>query len=166
MPLLASVAALAAPWASFYNDAPAVQSTTTFVHFAGLLLGGGFAIATDWATLQAARADVVERGRQLAHIHRVHRPVLVGLALTFASGLLMFAADVETLAASPVFWTKMGLVALMLANGAVMARTESALRGGAPDVEPRWRRLRGASVASFALWFAALLAGTLLVNAA
>jgi hypothetical protein len=166
MPLLATIAALAEPWASLYNDAPAVQSTTTFVHFAGLLLGGGFAIATDWATLHAAAAGAAERGRQLAHIHRVHRPVLAGLALTFASGLLMFAADVETLAVSAVFWTKMGVVALMLANGLVMARTESALRAGAADVEPRWRRLRRASMASFALWFAALLAGTLLVNAA
>jgi hypothetical protein len=166
MPLLATIIGLAEPWASLYNDTPAVQSTTTFVHFAGLLLGGGFAIATDWATVHAAAAGAGERGRQLAHIHRVHRPVLVGLALTFASGLLMFAADVETLAVSRVFWTKMAIVALLLANGAVMARTESALRGGASDVEPRWRRLQGASMASFGLWFAALLAGTLLVNVA
>ena len=165
MHLLAPLVRLAEPWAQLYGNVPAIQTATAFAHFGGLLLGGGFAIAADGATIRAARRHETRRRRQLAYIHGVHRLVLVGLGLTFASGLLLFAADVESLAASPVFWAKMAVVALLLVNGGVMARTESSLRAGNSDVERGWRRLRVAAACSFALWFAALLAGTLLVNA-
>ena len=161
---LSALTALLDPIASAYNDAPLVQAATTFAHFAGLLLGGGFAIATDWATLRARTVDAVERRRQLALIHAAHRPVVGGLALAFASGALMFVGDYETLATSPAFWAKMGIVALLLANGGVMARTETALRAAAPDESTGWRRLGLAAACSLTLWFAAVLAGTLLVN--
>jgi hypothetical protein len=90
--------------------------------------------------------------------------VLAGLVMTLASGFLMFAADAEVLAASPIFWTKMSVVALLLGNGGVIALTESALRSGTGDVDRGWRRMRNAAICSVALWFAAVLAGTLLVN--
>ena len=164
MSVVSDLAALAEPWAAVYGRVPVLQTATIFAHFGGFLLGGGFAVAADAATVRAARRAVPKRRRQLAYIHGIHRAVLAGLAVTFASGLLMFAADVESLAASPVFWTKMLVVVLLLANGAVMARTVSALRAGAADGGPGWRRLRRAAVRSFVLWFAAVLAGTLLVN--
>jgi hypothetical protein len=56
------------------------------------------------------------------------------------------------------------LVVLLLANGGVIARTESVLRAGTEDADRQWSRLRRAAICSFALWFAAVLAGTLLVN--
>jgi len=155
---------LAEPWARLYGNTPALQAGTTFAHFGGLLLGGGFAIAADSATLRAARRREPKRRRQLAYLRGVHRIVLVGLAMTLASGLLMFAADAEALAISPIFWTKMSVVALLLGNGGVIALTEARLRSGAGDVERGWRRLRTAAICSVALWFAAVLSGTLLVN--
>jgi hypothetical protein len=89
----------------------------------------------------------------------------------FASGVLLAAADLETFATSPVFWVKLGLVALLLVNGFVLERTESRLRGlsarevvPAGRVESSWRRLRKSAVLSFVLWTATLVAGTLLVN--
>jgi hypothetical protein len=166
MALLSMLARLIERWASMYSGMPMLQSATTFAHVAGLLLGGGFAIATDAATVRAAGANARMQRRQLRYIHRIHFPVLVGLGITFFSGVLMFAADLETFVTSPAFWTKMSLVALLLANGVVMARTEAALRAGPSGDKRGWRRLRRGALCSFALWFAAALAGTMLVTAA
>lgn len=164
MAILDSLVRLAEPWASVFADTPALQTATTFMHFGGFLLGGGFAIAADGATIRAARRIDRKRRLQLAHIHAIHRVVLAGLSLTLVSGVLLFAADVETYAVSLVFWAKMGLVVLLLANGGVMALTESALRAGYAQPDAGWRRMRLSAVSSFVLWFAAVLAGTLLVN--
>jgi hypothetical protein len=100
----------------------------------------------------------------LTYIHGIHRLVLAGLAVTLVSGLLMLAADLETLAAAPIFWVKITLVVLLLANGGVIARTESVLRAGTEEADRHWGRMRRAAICSFMLWFAAVLAGTLLVN--
>lgn len=143
---------------------PSVQAATTFAHLAGFLLGGGFAIAADAATIRAARRTEPRRRRQLTYIHGVHRLVLAGLAVTLVSGLLMLAADLESLAASRIFWVKITLVVLLIANGGVMARTESALRAGTTEADRHWMRMRRTAVCSFVLWFAAVLAGALLVN--
>lgn len=164
MPLLEHVVALAEPWAAFYADTPVLQTATAFAHFGGLLLGGGFAIAADAATIRASRSAVGHRRRQLAYIHGVHRVVLVGLAATLLSGVLMFAADLETLATAPVFWVKMAIVALLLGNGGMMAMTESSLRARTAEPQRGWRRMHAAATCSLALWFAAVLAGTMLVN--
>ena len=154
-------ARLAEPWASFYNDAPLLQTVVLFLHLAGIVVGGGFALATDRATLRASGTTVVDRTRQLAEIQAVHRPVLVALAVTSATGALMFAADVETFAASTAFWIKMFLIALLLANGYAMTRAEATLRRSA---EGGWGRLRRVSITSSFLWLAVLLAGTWLSN--
>ncbi len=165
MSILAEAVRLVEPWAAAYNDTPLLQTATTFAHFGGFMLGGGFAIATDAATLRAARVGAPRRRRQLSYLRHAHRAVVAGLAVTFSSGLLMFAADLEALAASPAFWAKMLLVMLLLVNGLVMTVTESALRTGRGEIDRLWRRLRRTAICSFALWFAAVLAGTVLVNA-
>ncbi len=142
-----------------------MQTAVTFLHVAGIFLGGGFAIATDRETFIAMRnARLSGQIRHLAHLHTIHRPVLLGLVIALGSGLLLFAADVQTFARSPVFWVKMLLLALLLANGYLLGRTETALREGAPD-EPRlWARLRYVSTASIALWLGLILAGTVLMS--
>src|SRR5215207_1764328 len=150
---------LAHPWASLYNDSPALQTVVTF-------LGGGFAIATDRETLLAMNARLTGQMRHLEHLHSIHRPVLLGLILALASGFLLFAADVETFARSPIFWVKMLLLAFLLANGYLLSRTEAALRTGQVDAPNLWARLGYISYASMALWLAVILAGTLLINQA
>src|SRR5262249_9137415 len=146
-------ARLAHPWAALYNDRPALQTTVTFLHVAGIFLGGGFAIATDRETFMTMRAARLSgQIRHLAHIHTVHRPGLRGWVVAVGSGFLLFAADVQTFARSPVFWVKMGLLALLLTNGFILARTETALREGQPDTPALWSRLRYVSIASIVLW--------------
>jgi hypothetical protein len=95
----------------------------------------------------------------------VHRPVLLGLTIVMASGLLMLAADLQTFLTSPVFWVKMALVAALLANGLGLTRAGQRLERE-PDSESGWLRLRRWSLSSLALWFAVTLVGTFLTNAA
>jgi len=162
--LVDRVADLTEPWASLYNDSPALQTAITFLHLAGIFLGGGFAIATDRETFVALRAARLSgQIRHLAHLHTIHRPVLVGLVMALASGFLLWAADVQTFARSPVFWVKMLLLGLLLANGYVLARTETSLREGEPNSPVLWARLRYISAASIALWLGLILAGTVLM---
>ena len=49
------------------------------------------------------------RAAQLATIRSAHRIVIGGLAILFATGLLLFAADVDTFLPSKTFWLKIGL---------------------------------------------------------
>ena len=160
------LAGLARPWASLYNHSPTLQTVVTFLHLGGIFLGGGFAIATDRETFEAVRARVSGQMRHLAHLHNIHRPVLVGVVMALGSGVLLFAADIPTFARSWVFWVKMTLLALLLLNGYLLSRTETTLRQTAPDSPVLWARLRLISTASMVLWLALILAGTILLNQA
>lgn len=176
--LQAAAANAAAPWASLYADHVAVQTAVVTVHLGGMLLGGGIAVAADRQTLLAARAaraaraapdDATEaRRRAIAVLRSAHRVVLAGLALSIASGLLLVAADVETYLTAPALWLKLGVLALLLANGAALVRAER--RAADADaartaVDRAWRRLRGGAATSLTLWFTLVLLGVLLVNA-
>jgi hypothetical protein len=90
--------------------------------------------------------------------------VLVGLVMALGSGFLLWAADVQTFARSTVFWVKMLLLGLLLANGYLLARTETTLREGEPASPVLWARLRYISGASIALWLGLILAGTVLMG--
>jgi hypothetical protein len=162
--IIHTVAQFLSPWQSIYSNSKAVSSSITFIHLAGLLFAGGFAVAADRATLRASRSTPERRVNALNELDAVHRPVLAGLGVIFASGVLQFGADVETFATSPVYWTKMSLVALLLVNGYVLQRTETILRscGGGQPHDPLWNRLRTVSIVSIVLWAAIVLAGTIL----
>jgi hypothetical protein len=147
-----------APWAHLYQHTMALQAGVTYFHLVGIVLGGGVAVAADRASLRLS-PDVPDWRGELDRLAAVHRWVVGGLALIFASGLLMMLAEVETFAISEVFWIKMGLVAVLLANGYARLRVEIALRQGAVA---GWRWFRRTSMASLALWFFVLLAGALL----
>jgi hypothetical protein len=169
-PILQAVATAAKPWAAFYSDSTAVSSTVTFFHLGGLLFAGGIAIASDRATFKALRGSDEDRGRLLADLANSHRWVLTGLAVIFTSGLLLALSDVKTFGPSPIYWTKMSLVALLLINGAVLQRTEQKLRAEnllTPATAPGkklWSRLRFAAATSMTLWTAIVLAGVILVE--
>jgi len=172
MALQQLVAALQ-PWQSAYSNSKVIPAMVTTVHLVALLFGGGLAVAADRATLRVGRRGATDHATQLAELRAVHKPVLVALVALFASGILLAAADLETFVSSPVFWVKLGLVALLLLNGFVLERTETRLRKlSAREIEPTariqglWRRLRRSAVCSLALWTATLVAGTFLVNIA
>jgi hypothetical protein len=169
--IVQTLATAAKPWAKLYSDSTAVSSGVTFLHLAGLLFAGGLAVSSDRATFRAFRGNEDDRSRLLTELGNSHGWVIAGLTVIFASGLLLALADVKTFATSPVYWTKMSLVALLLANGLVLQRTERRLRAaslvGQPDAPVRklWSRLRLSAAASMTLWTAIVLAGVVLVEA-
>ena len=91
--------------------------------------------------------------------------------LLLLTGLAMLAADLKTFVASPVLWIKLGLVALLVVDGVVLERTETALRRPEHSAHDQasvslWNRLRISAIVSIALWIATLVAGSVLVSAA
>lgn len=168
MSILSRTAELLKPWNSAYSNSTAISTTVTTIHIVAMLYAAGLAIAADRATLRALKGTIDARSRQIEELAAVHRPVLIALSVLFASGVLLLAADIETFAVSVVFWVKLGLVALLLMNGAVLERTEARLRAGAQTdwASPLWRRLRTSSYASLTLWTATAVLGVVLANKA
>jgi hypothetical protein len=159
--MLAYLSQLAASWAAVFGNHAALRTAVDFAHVGGLLAGGGCAVAADRATLSAARQDAHVRALQLRALRNIHRLVLVALAFVVASGILLFASDLQTFLASKVFYLKITLVILLLANGALLLRLE---KRAEQDVERPWTGLRLASIASLTLWFLTTLAGVALTN--
>lgn len=152
---------LVAAWAALYSGSAVLRTLVSFVHVAGLVAGGGAAIAADRATLRATRKGMVVRREQIDGIHNTHRIVIIGLGGVIVSGVLLFAADVATYAPSRLFWIKMGMVAALMINGALLVRVG---RGVAvPDDRTR-RTMRWTASVSLALWFLTTLAGAGLPN--
>lgn len=162
MSIVSQVATVVAPWADFYNASPLAQTAVTFGHFGGMMTAGGLALATDRSTLRSMRGEAWEHRRHLRELAAIHPLILVALGITSLSGVLMFAADLEALAVSPAFWVKMTLVLALFVNGWFMLQAEQQLERVHPSDGAGWRRLRRASLVSLGLWFAVVLAGSIL----
>ena len=100
------VTQLLARWAHLYGHTP-VSATVTYLHLVGILLGGGVAVAADRASLRLSPATAPDSLTELDRLAAVHRWVVGGLALIFASGVLMALAQVNSFGTSVVFWTKL-----------------------------------------------------------
>src|SRR5262249_31006791 len=116
------------PWNKFYSDSKFAETVVMFAHTGALVVAGGIAVATDRSTLRASKWGEAALAHHLEELAVLHRVVVTGLVVTVISGLMMFAADVETFWGSWIFWVKMGLVAILLGNGALMMGVEKKLR--------------------------------------
>lgn len=156
-----------ASWNALYSHSKAVSTTVLTIHLGAMFLGGGLAVAADRATLRVSGDQPEERARQLAEISNTHRPVLIGITVLFVSGVAMALADLENFLGNPVFYVKLGLVALLLVNGALLQKTEAGLRNspGSTDAPAKWKRMRTFTVLSLTLWIATFVAGSILANA-
>ena len=152
---------LAVDWGSLYSNHAGLRTAVTFAHIAGLVAAGGAAMVADRAILKAHRRSDVERRSALAFANGSHSVILVGLAVVFVSGVLLFGADLDTYLVSRVFWTKMALFVVLLINGAVLTRAELRTRTGASN---SWGTLRWTAIGSLTLWCATTLLGTALLN--
>jgi len=173
--IVTTLAGWFAPWQSLYADSRLIETTVTGAHILATVVGGGVAIAADRDTLRTLRAESALGHQALDELHATHRPVLIGLAVLFISGIALAAADVKTFAHSTIFLIKLILVLLLCLNGLFLARTEHLLRrrvfaepAWAESAEPTprlWIRLRAASWLSIALWSTTVIVGTALLNA-
>lgn len=163
MPFVDSLAHLAEPWATAYDNSKLLMNGVMFSHVGGFLLAGGLALAADRSVFRATAADAVARRVYVGELNAVHSPVLAGLALSFASGILLFLADVPTFATAPVFWIKMGVLLALLLNGAALRNLGHRLASG-EVTERAWQQLRRSAAASSLLWLLAVLTGVMLVN--
>ncbi|HVX39845.1 MAG TPA: hypothetical protein VHB25_09750 [Gemmatimonadaceae bacterium] len=154
------------PWADYYSDSKGAETIVQFLHIGGLLLAGGLAIAADRGTYRAMRFEDTDRRSHLREVAAVHRWVLTGLAVVIISGIALFASDVDTFFGSWIFWTKMGLVVLLLINGLVMTRAEAGLAVDPSASSPHWKQMHRAAVTSLTLWFIITAFGVALVNLA
>ena len=156
-----------APWQSLYDHSKLVSGSITATHLLALLYSGGLAIAADRSTLRASGKSAPVREFLIDELGAIHRPVLIALTVVFLTGLLLTAADFKTFVQTPVFWVKMGLIVLLVLNGLVLTRTETAIRRTArPAADERlWSRLRINSRLSIALWTLTLVVGVFLTDA-
>jgi hypothetical protein len=175
-----ALAAWLEPWAAYYGEHAALSTAILAGHLLSLFVGGGVAVAADRTVLRAAPVSADEHRHLADELHATHALVVALLGATMATGLLMAAADVATYAASAVYWSKMGGVALLLGNGVLLRRAEAAVRqapaqapgdhaegGGPPDPAGRtgaWGAVRAAALRSLLLWCTLVLLGVLLSN--
>ncbi len=167
--VVATVAQWCAPWQKLYSNSKPLETGVTAVHIVATLVGGGIAIAADRHTLRRLRHGRRLDGEAFAEMQQTHRPVLVGLAVLFVSGVALAAADVETFAKSPLFLIKLACVLLLCVNGLFLIRAENqlgqSLRTADSSGPALTNRLRTASWLSILLWISTTVAGAALVNA-
>jgi hypothetical protein len=163
MALPTFLASAIASWADFYDAHRMLSVSVRYLHLAGLVVGGGTALATDRRVLRALRSDPPERSATVAALHASHRVVVPALALVVMTGVLMTASDTATFLASPLFWAKMGLVTLLLLNGVGLVAAERAVTR---ERAKGWSWLGVTSAASLVLWLVILFMGIWLTSAA
>ena len=166
MSVIETVVALAKPWADFYADSTPVGTAVTFLHIGGIMVGGGFAMTSDRAALAAVKGSDEDRRRILRDFGAIHRPVLTALTVVVASGVAMMLADAETLLVSPVYYTKIGMFTLLLANGWMVRETERNLVTDPTAGNKLWGRFTLGARASIALWLMTAFVGVALTTSA
>ena len=164
MSLPESIVQFFQPWNDYYSHSKGAETVVQFLHIGGLLLAGGFAVASDRGTLRTVRGAVADPSQHLRELAAVHRWVITGLVVIVISGLAMLTADIETFFGSWIFWTKMALVALLLLNGLGLLRAETSLAKDAGQASPAWGALRRGAIVSLALWFTIAAFGVAVVN--
>jgi len=162
--LVDRVAAAAGPWSDLYGGSSVLSSGIEFLHLAGLLVAGGLALSFDRAALRLRSRTSVEQMRFAVELSAVHRPVLIALAIVVASGFALALADAQVMLGSWLFWTKMGLFALLMVNGVLLRRAGGRLQRD-PKSAATWRSIERAATRSTALWITVVLFGVVLTNA-
>jgi hypothetical protein len=163
MQLPAFLAHAADAWSAYYDAHRMVSVSVHWLHLAGLVVGGGAALVADRRVLVAARWRHSVRESALAELDGSHRVILPALAVVVLTGLLMTASDRATFMVSRLYWSKMGLVTLLLLNGTGLLAAERAARRGRAAA---WSWLGVASCVSLVLWLVILFFGVWLTAAA
>jgi amino acid transporter len=161
MIVVAAFRDLASTWGSFYANHAAMRTVIAFAHVGGLVAAGGASMMADREILSAYNRREQSAPVVLSTVHKTHGVVLAGLTVVIASGVLLFAADLDTYLWSKLFWIKMALVVALMINGAVLTR---AARHVSSNRDHSWETLQWTAIASLSLWFLTTFIGTALPN--
>ena len=159
--LIDQVAALSSSWSDFYGGSSGAETLVVFLHLGGMAAAGGVAFTFDRAVLLSGRSGWPRRDALARDLHLSHRAVVVGLGVVLLSGLALTAADPAVFLTSWIYWTKIVIVVLLLANGWMLKRSGDRLLAE-PEDATTYGRLRAAAVRSGALWAFSILAGVAL----
>ena len=161
MMMTAALRDLATTWGSFYANHAAMRTVIAFAHVGGLVAAGGAAMMADREILSGHRRREQSGSVALRTVQKTHGIVLAGLAIVIASGVLLFAADLDAYLVSRLFWIKMALVVALMINGAILTRAERRVSSNLGD---SWGTLQWTAIASLSLWFLTTFIGTALPN--
>jgi hypothetical protein len=165
---LATLARWTEPWHKAFSSSVVISTGVLYAHVASLVCAGGLSLVADRASLLSGKWRDVEGEHELGALSANRRLVKRALAVVALSGLLLFLSDVQTFAALPAFWLKMGLVALLISNSLLAERCDHQRRPAGPvAAQPRpepMSRYRVHAAVSLVLWLLTLLAGTALVT--
>ncbi len=152
------------PWADHYAQSQWLPLALLTTHVLSLVAGAGVALAVDRRVLRVTTASVdvaaPSTAALLDELTDAHPVVMGALAIVLLSGMAMATADLGTYATSRVFWSKMGLVALLLVNGQLMRRAERQLAAESM----RMAALRSSALRSVLLWGGIIVLGVVMSN--
>jgi hypothetical protein len=159
-----AVVATLQPWADVYAESRWLPLVLLTAHVLSLVVAAGVALAVDRRVLRATPTSVDSSTPTtvalLDELSDAHPLVMRALAITLVSGAAMATADVGTYASSAVFWSKMGLVALLLLNGQLMRRAERQLAAESSNISA----LRASALRSGLLWGGIIVLGVVVSN--
>jgi uncharacterized membrane protein len=161
---MSALGGILAPWSTYYGNHQIASVSIRFLHLVALIFAGGTGLFADRQVLRAAKAGAEEREAVMVILGRCHKHVVSWIVVLGATGVLMAAADTATYMVSKVFWIKMSLVGLLIANGVFLLAVERRTRR--LGVAVGWPRLMIVSTISAILWLTTLFMGTLLTVAA
>ena len=138
-----------------------MRTAIAFAHVGGLVAAGGASMMADREILSGRRRREQSGSVALRTVQKTHGIVLAGLAIVIASGVLLFAADLDAYLVSKLFWIKMALVVALMINGAILTRAERRVSSNLGD---SWGTLQWTAIASLSLWFLTTFIGTALPN--
>ncbi len=142
-------------WLAALETAPGIEwlrlsswayAAANTLHVVGIALLFGSIVPLDLRLAGWRRGDA-----SLAALSRLLLPIAkIGFALAALTGLLLFAADARTYAASPLFQAKLVVIAAALVNAGLLSRVD----WNAPRLSNR--RLAAAGGVSLLLWLTAI----------
>ena len=156
--LLDIIARVSQPWIDFYGSSAGIETTIMFLHLGGMVAAGGLAFTLDRAVMRTGRSQGLDRADLARELHQSHKAVIIGLFVVLASGMALTAADPTTFLVSWIYWAKMAVVLLLLANGYTLKRSGERLLED-PTSDGAFLGLRRAAVRSAGLWALSVLGG-------
>ena len=135
------------------SDSIWTYPTVLALHTVGMAILVGASFVVNLRVLQVAGDIPLQRLRPL------YRFIWVGFAINLASGLVLFVTQAADRIADPVFFIKLGSIALALWLG-VLVKQRAIDPDNAPQVATRSTRSLAAT--SLAFWAAAIVSGRLM----